>query len=319
MKALDEGKDLRKSKKAEEKAAAKRQSQLMSRGDAVFYIVNDLLLLIFLLLVAYPIIYVFSASFSSPRAVMASKVILWPVEPSIEGYVAAFKESRIWTGYGNTIIYTVCGTCINLIMTILCAYPLSRRDFAGRNAFMFIVAFTMIFSGGMLPTYIVIKELGLIDTRWAMLLPSAIGVYNVIVMRTYYQTNISDELLDAAFLDGCDNFRFLWQIVIPLSKPITAVMILFYGVGHWNAFFNAFIYLSSRKLLPLQIFLREILVLNQMTSDLTFDPKLAAAKQGLADLLKYSLIIVSSLPIWCAYPFVQKYFVKGIMIGSIKG
>ncbi|MDR2730799.1 MAG: carbohydrate ABC transporter permease, partial [Treponema sp.] len=211
------------------------------------------------------------------------------------------------------------GTCINLVLTILCAYPLSRKDFGGRNIFMFIVTFTMIFSGGMLPTYIVIRQLGIINTRWAMLLPGAIGAWNVIITRTYYQSNISDELLEAAYLDGCDNFRFLLKVVIPLSTPITAVMILFYAVGHWNAYFNAFLYLSNRDLFPLQIFLREILVLNEITSDLLVDPELMAAKQGMADLLKYSLIIVASVPVWCAYPFVQKYFVKGIMVGAIKG
>jgi ABC-type glycerol-3-phosphate transport system permease component len=177
----------------------------------------------------------------------------------------------------------------------------------------------MIFSGGMLPTYIVIKNLGLINTRWAMLLPSAISVYNVIITRTYYQTNISSELLDVALLDGCDNIRFLWKIVVPLSKPVTAVIVLFYAVAHWNAYFNAFIYLSNRQLFPLQLYLREILVQNQITSDMIYDAELAAAKQGLADLLKYSLIIVASLPIWCMYPFIQKYFVKGIMVGAIKG
>jgi ABC-type glycerol-3-phosphate transport system permease component len=177
----------------------------------------------------------------------------------------------------------------------------------------------MIFSGGMLPTYIVIKNLHLLNTRWAMLLPSAIGVYNVIITRTYYQTNISDELREVAFLDGCSNFRFIWKIVIPLSKPVTAVMVLFYAVGHWNAYFNALIYLSNRQLFPLQIFLREILVMNEIWSNMTYDPELAVAQQGMADLLKYSLIIVASLPIWCMYPFVQKHFVKGIMIGAIKG
>jgi len=250
---------------------------------------------------------------------MSNKVFLWPVDFSLAGYKAVLGESRVWTGYANTFFYTVVGTTINLVMTIMCAYPLSRKDFVGRNIFMFIVTFTMIFSGGMLPTYIVVRQLGMINTRWAMLLPGAVAAYNVIIARTYYQTNISDELLEAAFLDGCSNFKFLLKVVIPLSAPITAVLILFYAVGHWNAYFNAFIYLSNRKIFPLQIFLREILVMNQITSDMLYDAEIAAAKQGLSDLLKFSLIIVASVPIWCAYPFVQKYFVKGIMIGAIKG
>jgi multiple sugar transport system permease protein/putative aldouronate transport system permease protein len=297
----------------------KNKNNLYTKGEGFFYFVNDLILIIALLLVAYPIIYVFSASFSSPSAVMSNKVILWPVDFSLEGYKAVFQESKVWLGYANTIFYTVVGTCINIVLTVMCAYPLSRKDFVGRNIFMFIVSFTMIFNGGMLPTYLVIRQLGMINTRWAMLLPNAIGVYNVIITRTYYQTNISDELLDAAYLDGCDNFGFLRKVVVPLSTPITAVMLLFYAVGHWNTYFNAFIYLSNRQLFPLQLFLREILVMNQITSNLTYDPEIVAAKQGLADLLKYSLIIVASLPIWCAYPFVQKHFVKGIMVGAIKG
>jgi multiple sugar transport system permease protein/putative aldouronate transport system permease protein len=301
------------------KKAERRQHLLNSRGETLFYLFNDLLLFIAFVLVAYPIIYVFSASFSSPSAVMSNKVILWPVDFSLEGYKAVFQEQKVWVGYSNTVFYTFVGTIINLVLTVACAYPLSRKDFVGRNLFMFIITFTMIFSGGMLPTYLVIKELGMINTRWAMLLPGAIGVYNVIITRTYYQTNISDELLEVALLDGCSNFRFLWKIVLPLSAPITAVMVLFYAVGHWNAYFNAFIYLSNRTLFPLQLYLREILVMNQITSNMTYDAELMAAKQGLADLLKYSLIIVASLPIWCAYPFVQKYFVKGIMIGAIKG
>jgi multiple sugar transport system permease protein/putative aldouronate transport system permease protein len=301
------------------KISVKIKKSRISGGDRLFFLINDLILLTAFLIVAYPIIYIFSASFSSPAAVMSNRVFLLPVEPSLEGYQAVLRESKVWVGYANTVFYTIIGTLINITLTVLCAYPLSRKDFIGRNFFMFVITFTMIFSGGMLPTYIVIKNLGLINTRWAMLLPSAISVYNVIITRTYYQTNISSELLDVALLDGCDNIRFLWKIVIPLSKPVTAVIVLFYAVAHWNAYFNAFIYLSNRQLFPLQLYLREILVQNQITSDMIYDAELAAAKQGLADLLKYSLIIVASLPIWCMYPFIQKYFVKGIMVGAIKG
>jgi multiple sugar transport system permease protein/putative aldouronate transport system permease protein len=301
------------------KHAKRNKDILHTAGDKMFYRFIDCMLFFSLLLVLYPIVYVFSASFSSPSAVMSNKVFLLPVDFSLAGYQAVLGESRVWTGYINTFYYTVVGTVINLVLTVMCAYPLSRKDFVGRNIFMFIVTFTMIFSGGMLPTYIVVRQLGLINTRWAMLLPGAVAAYNVIIARTYYQTNISDELLEAAFLDGCSNLKFLLKVVIPLSAPITAVLILFYAVGHWNAYFNAFIYLSNRRIFPLQIFLREILVMNQITSDMLYDAEIAAARQGLSDLLKYSLIIVASVPIWCAYPFVQKYFVKGIMIGAIKG
>lgn len=291
----------------------------MPKGDRVFYSINDLILLISLLVVAYPIIYIFSASISSASDVINGNVFLWPVHPTLEGYVAVFKDKRILTGYGNTIIYTIGGTIISLILTTLYAYPLSRKDLPGRKFFTFLITFTMIFSGGMLPTYLMIKQIGIIDSRWAILLASAINAFNIIIMRTYFQTNIPDELLEAASLDGCSDFRFLLQIVLPLSKAITAVMVLYYGVGQWNSFFNAFLYLTKQELFPLQIILRDILISNQNAAMSTLDPELAAAKQGLAELLRYSLIIVASVPVWIAYPFVQKYFVKGIMVGSVKG
>lgn len=299
--------------------AAKKEKRLYAQGDKLFYIINNLILFLAFLVVIYPIIYVFSASFSSPGAVISGRVVLWPVDFSLEGYKAVFKNARILSGYANTIFYTAVGTAINIFMSVLCAYPLSRKEMTGRNLLMYMVSFTMIFSGGMLPTYMVIQQIGLLNTRWALLIPGAISAYNVIIMRTYYQSNIPEELYEAAELDGCDHFKYLWQVVIPLSKAITAVMVLYYAVGHWNAYFNAFLYLNDRELYPLQIVLREILILNSTTADMTLDPTLAAKKQGLADLLKYSLIIVSSLPVWCIYPFIQKYFVKGVMIGSVKG
>lgn len=292
---------------------------IQTSGEHVFYTINDLFLLLCLLLVAYPIIYVFSASFSSPSAVMSGRVVLFPVEFSLEGYKAVFENDDVLLGYANTVFYTGVGTAINIFLTILCAYPLSRKEFYGRNFFSFMISFTMIFSGGLIPTYILIQNLGLINTRWSMLLPNAIGVWNIMMCRANYQSTISDDLLEAAQLDGCTHVRFLWSIVLPLTKAITAVLVLFYAVGHWNQYFNAFIYLSNRKLFPLQIILREILIMNQIDSNMISDPALMAVKQGLADLLKYSLIIVASLPVWLAYPFVQKYFVKGVMIGAIKG
>ena len=291
----------------------------LSKGDRLFYFINDTYLLLALLVVIYPLAYVISASFSSPAAVMSGRVVLWPVDFSLEGYKAVFSEQRVITGYGNTLYYTVFGTLINLVMTIFAAYPLSRSNLVGRNPIMFLFTFTMIFTGGLIPNYLLIQGLGMVNTRWAMLLPGAIGVYNVIIARTYYQTTISNELMEAAQIDGADHFRFLWSIVLPLSKPITAVLVLFYAVGHWNAFFNAFIYLNDKKLFPLQVVLREILVMNQIDASLLDDPVLMAVKQGMAELLKYSLIVVASVPVWCAYPFVQKYFVKGVMIGAIKG
>ena len=289
-------------------------------GDRFFYTVNDGLLLLALLAVIYPLIFVFSASFSSPDAVMSGRVWLLPVEPSVEGYKAVFRHSLIMTGYANTIFYTVAGTAVNVFMTIIAAYPLSRRDLQGRNLIMFLFSFTMLFTGGLIPNYIVIRSLGMLNTRWAMILPQAIGVWNLIIARTFFQHNIPPELQEAAEMDGCSDFYFLWKVVVPLSKAIIAVLVLFYGVFHWNAFFHAFIYLSDKSKFPLQIVLREILILNEMMGEMmVVDPELQEQMRGLANLLKYSVIVVASLPVWLVYPFVQKQFVKGVMIGSLKG
>lgn len=290
-----------------------------SGSDRAFNIVNYVILSIALIVVLYPLIYVVSASFSSSYAVLSGKVWLWPVDPSLDGYKAVFKNKNILTGFQNTIFYTLAGTLINVIMTIMAAYPMSRGDFRGRNAFMLLFVFTMMFSGGLIPTYFVVKDLHLIDTVWAMLIPTALSVWNVIIMRTYFQTTIPHELLEASQLDGCNDFRFLLRIVIPLSGPIIAVIALFYAVGHWNQYFNAMIYLKDPHLYPLQLILRDILVQNEVKIDMLGDVKSAAARQGLRELLKYSLIVVSSVPLLLIYPFVQKFFVKGVMIGSIKG
>lgn len=285
-------------------------------------VLNDVFLLFVLVIVLYPLIYIVSSSFSSTRAVTSGRVWLLPVEPSLEGYKAVFAYKDIWIGYANTFYYVFFGTALNVVLTILAAYPLSRKDFRARNLVMFLFTFTMFFNGGLIPTYLLIDKLGMINTRMAMILPSALSIWNVIITRTFFQSNISKELLEAAKLDGCSDVKFVLKIVIPLSGAIIAVMTLFYAVGHWNSFFSAFIYLKDNKLMPLQIKLRTILILNQ------FDPSMLTGsvnveemnkRANLRELLKYSLIIVSSLPVLCIYPFVQKYFVKGIMIGSIKG
>jgi putative aldouronate transport system permease protein len=226
----------------------------------------------------------------------------------------------VWRGYRNTIFYTVVGTVINLFLTTLAAYPLSRRDLPGRNIFMFLITFTMFFHGGLIPTYLVVKGLGMVDTFWALVIPNAIATYNLIVMRTYFQTSIPWELQEAALIDGCSNTRLLLKIILPLSKPIIAVMVLFYAVMHWNAFFNALIYLRDEELYPLQLILREILIMNQ--TSLSDDASIQFGmdeKLLLAESIKYALIIVASVPVLIMYPFVQRHFVKGVMIGSIKG
>ncbi|MGN7170463.1 carbohydrate ABC transporter permease [Paenibacillus cellulositrophicus] len=290
-----------------------------ARADRWFTLLNYAVLSIILIVVLYPLIFVVSASFSSSTAVLSGRVWLWPVEPTLEGYRAVFKNAMVVKGFINTMFYTVAGTGINLVFSVMAAYPLSRKDFRGRNGFMLLFVFTMMFSGGLIPSYLLVKDLGMIDTVWAMLLPAALSVWNVIIMRTYFQTTIPDELLEASQLDGCSDLRFLLRIVLPLSGPILAVIALFYAVGHWNQYFNAMIYLKRAELYPLQLVLRDILVQNEVNIDMLGDAKTAAARQGLRELLKYSLIVVTSFPLLVVYPFVQKFFVKGVMIGSLKG
>lgn len=290
-----------------------------SGADRLFTIFNYVMLSLVLIIVLYPLIYVVSASFSSSSAVLSGRVWLWPVEPTLDGYKAVFKNTMVIKGFMNTVFYTLAGTAINLILTVMAAYPLSRKDFKGRNAFMLLFVFTMLFNGGLIPTYLIVKDLGMIDTVWSMLVPAALSVWNVIIMRTYFQTTIPNELLEASQLDGCSDFRFLRSIVLPLSGPILAVIALFYAVGHWNQYFNAMIYLKRADLYPLQLVLRDILVQNEVNIDMLGDAKTAAARQGLRELLKYSLIVVTSVPLLVVYPFLQKFFVKGVMIGSIKG
>lgn len=291
----------------------------LSRGDRVFNIVNFLLLFAFTIIILYPIIYIISCSFSSPQAVMGGRVRLLPVDFSLAGYIAVFNYDSIWVGYANTIFYTLVGTAVNVVMTVLAAYPLSRKDFYGRGIFTFIVTFTMFFSGGMIPNYLLVTKLGLYNTRWALILPTAISVWNVIITRTYYQVTIPDALLEAAKLDRCNDFQFVWHVVLPLSSTIMAVNILFYAVGHWNSYFDAMLYISDDKLVPLQIVLRRILVLNSVNSKMMGNAVAYSARVGLRELLKYSLIVISTAPIMILYPFLQKYFIKGVMIGSVKG
>ncbi|MCE5170559.1 carbohydrate ABC transporter permease [Paenibacillus profundus] len=290
-----------------------------AKGDRLFHIVNNAVLGLFLIIVLYPLLYVLSASFSSSSAVISGKVWLWPVDFSLEGYQAVFRHRMVWTGLQNTIIYTALGTVVSLFITILAAYPLSRSDFKGRRAFTLLFVFTMMFNGGLIPSYLLVRELGMLDTIWAMVIPTALSVWNVMIMMTYFRTSIPKELLESAQMDGCNDFMFLLRIVLPLSGPIIAVVTLFYGVDQWNQYFNALIFLKKEKLFPLQLVLRDILIQNQVSQETLGDVQTAAARQGLRELLKYSLIVVSSAPLLAAYPFVQKYFVKGIMIGSIKG
>ncbi|WP_194165512.1 carbohydrate ABC transporter permease [Oceanobacillus sp. CFH 90083] len=275
------------------------------------------------LIVLYPLVYIISASISNPADVNSGRMWLLPKGITFEGYRIIFENGAIWKGYLNTVFYTVLGTTINLAVTIPAAYALSRKDFAGRNLFMAMFVLTMFFSGGLIPTYLVVKSLGLIDTIWAMVLPNAAAVWNIVIARVFFQSTIPKELEEAAIIDGASNFKIFFKIILPLSMPIIAVMGLFYGVGHWNGYFNALIYLSDKELFPLQLVLREILVLQEMSSQNTdVTGSMAEAmhsKQQLAAVIKYGVMIVSTLPIIIVYPFLQRFFVKGVMIGSLKG
>ena len=289
-----------------------------SFGDRVFIFFVYLFLVLVLLVVLYPVIYIVSASFSDPNAVTAGKVWLYPVDFSLRGYQVTFQNPQIVTGYLNSLFYTVVGTFISVVLTVFVAYPLSRRDLYGSNFLMFLITFTLIFSGGLIPTYLVVKQLGMIDTRWALLIPQAVAAFQVIIARTFFRATIPEELVEAAELDGCNDLQFLWSVVLPLSKPIIAVLALMYAVSQWNGYFDALIYLKSSDLQPLQIVLRNILILNTTASG-SMDAAAMAQRRQLADLLKYCLVVVGSVPVLLIYPFVQRYFVKGILIGSIKG
>ncbi|MCC2684651.1 MAG: carbohydrate transporter permease [Paenibacillaceae bacterium] len=289
-------------------------------GDRWFNAINLLVLGLFFLTVLYPLIFIISSSISDADAVVSGRVWLWPVGFSLEGYKAVFEYHKVWVGFANSLFYASVGTLFNVAVTILAAYPLSRKGLSGRNLIMFLFVFTMLFNGGLIPTYLLVKDIGLLNTRWALIIPEAMSVFNMIVMRTYFQTSIPHELLEASQIDGCNDFRFLWKIVLPLSAPILAVITLFYAVEHWNEYFNALIYLNDERKYPLQLFLRQVLIQNSVdTTMLDLDIKQAKEMEGLKYLLKYGLIVVSSIPLIVAYPFVQKHFVKGLMIGSLKG
>lgn len=285
--------------------------------DKLFDFVNDGLLLLAALIVLYPLIYILSSAFSSPEAVSKGRVIFFPVDFSLRGFEEVFSHKAIVSGFLNSIFYTVIGTTVNIVMTVAAAYPLSRKNMPGRRIFLFIFTFTMLFNGGLIPSYLLTSQLGLINKRAVMIIPVALNVFNVIICRTFFETTIPDELVEASQLDGFSQTRFVVQIVMPLSKAIIAVLALYYGLGHWNSYFQAFLYITDKSKFPLQIILRDILILNQV-NDIIADPLLYQAKQGMAQLLKYSLIVVASVPFMIAYPFVAKYFVKGVMIGAIK-
>lgn len=290
-----------------------------SRGDRLFLIGIYIFLSIVLIAIAYPLIFVVSSSFSSYEAVRAGQVWLWPVGFSLDGYRAVFDDPDVMTGYFNSAIYTFCGTLLSVTLTVMMAYPLSLKDFFGRRFFIWMLLFALIFNGGLIPYYLVVKSLGMIDTRWAMIVPGALGIFQVLLAKTFFQATIPTELYEAAQIDRCSDIGFMLRIVIPLSKPILAVLVLLYAVGQWNSYFNALIFLNSENLYPLQLILRSLLILgNQQGSAQAVTPEQLQRFEAMSALLKYSLIVVASVPVLFLYPLAQKYFVKGVMLGSLK-
>ena len=287
-----------------------------SLSERIFYGIVAAVVALFGICVLYPVIYIISSSFSSPKAVMSGNVLLLPVDFTLNGYGAVLRYDNVWVGFRNSLFYMTVGTTINLVMTTLAAYPLSRKDVPFKGIIMFLFTFTMIFNAGMIPNYLLIRDLGILNTVWAMLIPGAVSVYNMIVMRTFFMTSIPEDLLEASKLDGCTDFQYLRKVVLPLSKSILAVIVMYYAVGHWNAYFNAFLYLSDDRLYPLQLFLRDILISNQVGAEMV---DTYSENVGIEYVLKYALIVIATVPMVVIYPFVQKHFQKGVMIGAIKG
>ncbi len=294
-----------------------RRNVRMSRGDRIFGLVNAALLWIVSIIMLYPLLYVVACSFSDPLSVVQSKITLLPQGATLAAYERVFRNEMIMSGYKNTLVYTLLGTAINVVITLMTAYPLSRPDLVGKKAVNSMIAFTMLFSGGMVPTFLVVKDLGLMDSVWAIVLPGAMSAWNMFIVKNYYMTSIPRELIEAADVDGASDIRAYLSIVTPLSAPIVAVMVLYYGVGHWNAYFDALLYLRDKARYPLQLVIR------------TFFTASDYAEQGggsgdtamllINETMKYALIVIASAPILCLYPLLQRYFIKGVMLGAIKG
>lgn len=293
------------------------------REDVAFDTGSFILLTLILIITAYPLYWVIISSISKPAAVSGGEVLWRPIGFTLKGYAEVFKNNEVMRGFANSIVYTVCGVIVNLVVTLPTAYALSRSNFSGKKPITIFYMVTMFFSGGLIPTYLVIKGLNMLNTMWALILPGSLSVYNMIVTRTFFKSNISEELYEAAEIDGCTQGRFFFKIALPLSKAIIAILVLYYGVGHWNEYFSGLVYISDKTRYPLQLVLRNILIMNQTALSQTAATAAARLalreKQQLIDVMKYSLIIISSIPVLVIYPFIQKYFVKGVMIGSVKG
>ncbi len=291
-----------------------------TKGDRIFVILNSLILCLIFLIVAYPVYFVILASVSDAQYVNSGTLLLWPKGFHLSGYRYVLKEERIWVGYANTILYASAGTLLGLFTSLLAGYSLATPTLPGRKGIMAIMVFTMYFSGGLIPSYLIVKQLGLLDTRTIMIILGSVSVYNIILIRTFFLNTIPKELQEAASIDGCGYGRFFIQIALPLSKAIIAVIALYLVVGYWNSYFTALIYLQDNSKKPLQLFLREILLVStESMKQQTENAEAMAEYQRLLEVIKYAVIVVSTLPVMCIYPFLQKYFVQGVMIGSLKG
>nr|WP_294470038.1 carbohydrate ABC transporter permease [uncultured Sellimonas sp.] len=297
---------------------AGKKKMKMSKGDRIFTIINAIIMILVCIVVLYPLYYVLLASVTDPVVVNSGKLLLYPEAWYTEGYVTTLEYGPLWTAYKNTIVYTVVGTVVSLICTIPAGYALSRMDLVGRKPIMFLFTFTMFFSGGMIPLYLTIQQLHIYNTIWAMVLPVAVSAYNLIVCRSFFDTSVPIELLEAAKIDGCSDFGFFFKIAIPLSKTIIAVMTLFYATAMWNQFFNALMYLQDYDKMPLQVVLRDLVLMNQANQMGSSGAEMVT-RQKLAEQLKYCIVVVAAFPLLCIYPFLQKYFAKGVTIGAVKG
>jgi len=290
-----------------------------SRGDRVFTFINYLFLTVILIVVLYPLIYTLSASFSSPSAVITGKVTLFPIDPTIVGYQKIFQYPTLIKGMLNSLFYTVVGSTVSVILTFLAAYPLTRKDLPGRRFLTILFFFPMLFSGGLIPFYLVVRDVGMVNTRWALIIPTALRVWNLIITISFLRSSVPDELYEAAQIDGCSDIGYLIKIVLPLAKSLIAVLFLVYAVAQWNQYFLSLVLQTNPDLAPLQIVLRNILILNKIDLGMMADIKRLADQQALQEQLKFSSIVVASVPVLMLYPFVQRYFVQGLTIGAIKG
>lgn len=290
-----------------------------SAGDRVFLAIVYTILAVILVLTLYPMIYIVSSSFSSANDVMAGRVWLWPLHPTLLGYQAVFQNDLVVTSFFNSVFYTLVGGGFSTAVTIMMAYPLSRKYFIGRQIWIWLLLFAFVFNGGLIPFYLVVKDLGLLDTRWSLIFPSALGIFQVFLAKTFFQTSISNELYDSARLDGCTELQFLLRIVLPTSYAIIAVLFLLYAVGQWNSYFNALIFLENQSLYPLQLVLRSLLIMGQNSFQATSGSMEEIIRiQAMNTLLRYAVIVVATVPMLLIYPVAQRYFVKGVMLGSLK-